>query len=378
MTIYDDLLDAPTAKPLFNPSDCATDHFVSTPPERKYLTTGTVAIPEGVVSVLAGQGGSSKSMLSAGVSLALASGQPYLGFTPTDKHPVLYLSGEDDKNEIHRRIYKMLPGICPMESSLSGFDDRQATTTLQNLYVPDLCGKQLRLTEKNHEVHQTEVFNSLMETLNKFKDIKMIILDTGSRFRGGSENDASDTAMFVSTCEQIVAATGATILIITHTNKTGGGGQNATRGSSALVDNSRLTMTMTPVVVNKKPTNQVELRVAKNNYGSAHNISIFERQDDGTLHLINAEDAHATKAITSLGGYESHIVSIIKEHHNSGDPISIREFSREYGGVNKEFSISVNKMEKGLRALVQKGRLGIEKIGRGEKLIPVVEIMETE
>ena len=376
MSTFDDLLDGETVVPLFSPSESDTTKFVNTPPERKLLTTGAVAIPEGIVSVLAGPGGSSKSMLAVGISLALTSGLPYLGFEPTAQHSVLYLSGEDDKGEMHRRVYRMLPGIYPMESALGGFDSKQAPAALQQFYIPDLSGKLLRLTEKSHEVHQTETFDALMNALSGFENLKMIVLDTGSRFRGGSENDASDTALFVSTCEQIVAATGATVLIITHANKTGGGGQNATRGSSALVDNSRLTMTMKPVVVDKQPTNQVELRVAKNNYGRAHNISIFERKDDGTLHPVDAEEAYTSKAIATLGCHESHIIEIIKEHYDTGDPISVRQFSREYGGVNNEFSISVNKMEKGIRALIKRGRLAVEKIGRGEKLIPVVETLE--
>ena len=41
----------------------------------------------------------------------------------------------------------------------------------------------------------------------------------------------------------------------------------------------------------------------KNNYGRVHNISIFERKDDGTLHPVDAEEAHKTgfvnKVVTS-------------------------------------------------------------------------------
>lgn len=59
----------------------------------------------------------------------------------------------------------------------------------------------------------------------------LLIVDTLARCMiGGDENSASDMGLFVTACDEIKVATGATVLIVHHTGKTG----TLERGSSAL------------------------------------------------------------------------------------------------------------------------------------------------
>jgi len=59
----------------------------------------------------------------------------------------------------------------------------------------------------------------------------LLIVDTLARCMiGGDENSASDMGLFVTACDEIKVATGATVLVVHHTGKTGA----LERGSSAL------------------------------------------------------------------------------------------------------------------------------------------------
>jgi DNA repair protein RadA/Sms len=55
------------------------------------------------VTLLGGDGGVGKSILAMQLGVATAAGKPWLGLTPKFG-PVVYLSAEDDQDELHRRL----------------------------------------------------------------------------------------------------------------------------------------------------------------------------------------------------------------------------------------------------------------------------------
>ena len=366
---YDDLMDGHPDEPLFTVADTDCSTFTSDPPPRVFLTQGAAEIPLGIVGLLSAPGGSSKSMLALSVSLAIASGIGYIGFTPTAQRKVLILSGEDEKSEIHRRASPMLGNIHP--DSNGGIDATAAQQTLQHLMIPALTGMTLKLSEKMEDISETLVYRQLIAALKQFEEIGMVVIDTASRFRGGSENAAEDAAFFISLCEQIAKRTGATILIITHSNKVGGGHQQSVRGSSALVDNARFVMTMDP---DKEDEALIRFRVAKNNYGPTGAGSTFRRAETGLLELLEDDAAKSQKALAGLGGNEAGVIELVTELHNEGNSLSIREFERVYGGKHKDFGLTQQALGNGLRALVKKGQLRLIKSdsGRTTILAPVI------
>src|SRR5258708_1540120 len=55
------------------------------------------------VTMLAGDGGVGKTILALQLAVATVAGKPWLGLTP-EFGPVVYLSAEDDVDELHRRL----------------------------------------------------------------------------------------------------------------------------------------------------------------------------------------------------------------------------------------------------------------------------------
>ena len=370
MSNYDSIMDGTTTKPLFEKSDADCSTFINAAIPRTYLTTGTAQLPSSIVALMSGPGGSSKSMCVLGIALSLVSGKTYLGFIPEGQKEVIYLSGEDDKSEIHRRAERMFPELFPSQDN-SPFDKKAALAALNRFHVPDLTGQNLRLSEKSDDISKTKVFQSLVIALEPFENLDMIIFDTGSRFRGGTENSAEDAAFFITLCEQVVSEKEATVLVITHSNKLGGSNQQSVRGSSAIVDNARFVMTMKP---NNDDQTLIEFNVAKNNYGLIGKQGLFRRKDDGTLELTDQNDAQKTKALAKLGIHEQSIIDHIRSLHSAGAPISIRDFARNYSGTKASYDLSENTLREGLLALVDMGRLTKQKSGRTEILVPVVQV----
>jgi hypothetical protein len=369
MSNYDDVMDGTPAAPLFDIGDTNCSDFINPAPPRQYLTKGIAEIPKGIVALCSGPGGSSKSMLALGVALAIASGEPYLGFNPVGRNRVLILSGEDDKDEIHRRAVRMFPAIFP-DSGGADFSTQDALDALELLFVPDLTGQNLKLSEKIEDIQETKVFESLMLALKPLGDIGFIIIDTGSRFRGGNENAAEDAAFFISLCERIAKETGATVLVITHSNKSGGGHQQSVRGSSALIDNARFVITLE---LDKDDSTLINVRVVKNNYGASGNKATFRRLEGGVLELQDPATTRTRKALAPLAGNGQEIVERVRDDRAAGTLMSAREFSREYGGIDNDFNMSQKRLYEAVAALISVGRLKTEQSGRKEVLVPAIE-----
>ena len=74
-------------------------------PARNWLVPGL--IPSGTVTLLTGDGGTGKSLLALQLATACALGKPWLGKTVAGDR-ALFVSAEDDEDELHRRLADVL------------------------------------------------------------------------------------------------------------------------------------------------------------------------------------------------------------------------------------------------------------------------------
>jgi RecA-family ATPase len=66
-------------------------------------------VPDRTVTLLYGDGGTGKSLLALQLAAATALGVKWIGLQPAHG-PVLYLSAEDDLDELHRRLGRVDKG----------------------------------------------------------------------------------------------------------------------------------------------------------------------------------------------------------------------------------------------------------------------------
>ena len=324
----------------------SANQLLGTPPKpREYLIDGF--LPKKIVCGLFAAGGTGKSFLSLSIAVSLASGAPLFGkFWVSKPGKVVIVSGEDDSEEIQRRLHRITASLPPESKTLLG----------RNLHIIDLADQFELFTQKpaHGEVSITGVPNSISESIkNKIDGAELLIVDPASRFRGGEENLAADTTRFVQSLQLLRDHLQASILIVHHTNKSAsinGASQNNARGSSALIDGIRLGYELSLIdgqTVSKFYGEQppgvslLSLRSVKSNYGPGLEPLTLKRNTDGTLSEFGQSPRDFLRR---------RLLSAIR-----AGSLSKTQFREKFGGVNGTFGLSEKALIRELDALSKRG-----------------------
>jgi hypothetical protein len=168
------------------------DHLDKLPPIR-WLIPGE--IPEQALVVLFGQSGAGKSFIALDYSLRIA-----------QQHPVLYIAAEGYAGYANRKI-----AWCKHHGLGAGKLYFPHDNTVIGLLDP-------------------KVVQAFIASVTPLRP-KLIVFDTLAWcMTGGDENSTGDMQRLITHCRQIQTVTGATVLLVHHTGKTG----VSERGSSAL------------------------------------------------------------------------------------------------------------------------------------------------
>lgn len=237
-------------EPLFPVEKARFARFLaSDPPTRRFVLNAADdgILPLGVTGLLAAMGGLGKSWLVLQMGVSVTAGLPFLGWEVDEPGAFLYLAGEDDDAELHRRGHRLM-GHYARQAELAGEPfDQEAVA--ERLYVVSRVAADNLLTRAraNGEVHPTPLVDRLIRSATEIPDLRVVVLDPASRFKGGKANHEEDATRFVEAAERICEATGATVLVTAHVSQAGmreGGGQEIVRGSTALVDGVRWVATL--------------------------------------------------------------------------------------------------------------------------------------
>lgn len=188
----------------------------------------------GSVAFLVASGGASKSYWALQASISVATGVDiaglvHLGWT-VQQGKVSYIATEDSPKALRNRKRHIYEGCSKLWSAgaLEGMKD-------------------FKLHYKRPG--ELDMMKNLDHWVNVFKDHKLIVIDTLSQCHTGDENKAKDMIQLVKNLYKLADKTGASILVLHHTNKAGasnGAGQSSheSRGSTALMDNVRIAYSM--------------------------------------------------------------------------------------------------------------------------------------
>lgn len=194
--------------------------FTEQPPALDFVLPGMIA---GTVGALVAQGGAGKSWIALEIGIAVAGGPDLLEMGIPSHGQVLYLPAEDPTLAINHRLYAA-------REAVAGSIDRLAET----LEIVPLMGRAVDL--------MVPAWSDAIQRMAEGK--RLVIIDTLRRFHSGDENSAGEMARLLGILEHICAQTGTSILFLHHTAKGAalngaGDAQQASRGSSVLVDNVR-------------------------------------------------------------------------------------------------------------------------------------------
>jgi RecA-family ATPase len=334
-------------EPLFDLEEARVERFVNyDPPPRRWLLVD--CLPLGKVGLLVAPGGTGKSQLALQIAISVATGVAVADWWQVgEKGRVLALFAEEDEEELHRRVRTILRGVArtpEQEADLRG-----------NLFIRSMTAADNLMTKADSvgSVTRTSYAERLCATVKELSDLKLIIIDPASRFRGGNENTAEDATRFVEALELIAKTTGATVLVLHHANKAstkdGEQNQTASRGSSALTDGVRFQMNLA-LVTDKQATDlgleegtkheYIAAKITKSNYAPAGGMVFLRRGEQGVLTYHEPSKAHrATQAVRL-----SLLVQVVREEAANKKFYSKSSFADRYGDPKGLFTMGKNKL----------------------------------
>jgi hypothetical protein len=266
--------------------------FEETPPPLDFVLPGLLA---GTVGGVVSPGGAGKSMLALELSILVATGFDLSGFgCGVERHTgkVVFLAAEDPADAIRHRLHAL---------------GQHMSQDLRELFAQDFEIEPLAGMQAYIDRPDWLAFVESMATGRR-----LMFLDTLRRFHELDENDSGQMAHLVGVLEGIAKRTGCAMVFLHHASKSAamngqGDMQQASRGSSVLVDNIRWQMYLAGASKDEAKTLGIDeamrgyfvrAGVSKQNYGPPV-ADVWMRRSDGGV-LIPAE--LSTSSVTAKKG----------------------------------------------------------------------------
>lgn len=357
--------------------------FTLPPPPRLWLVRDL--IPRGVVGVLAAVGGGFKSTFAQWLALSIASGLPFLGHEIDTPGAVVYLSAEDDREELQRRLYAI-------GRHVGAVDHLDTEAVARNLYMFDLVAYGFKLTQPTQEGGRQITINAhgieqLKQAIQAIGDVRLVVVDTYSRFNGGEENDNGHSATFVTACEQIRQGVGCNVLVTAHTTKAGSSTSGPVKatdvaGGARLVDAARWMAGLDRYMLtpgtdpSDEKMRHVRLTVGKSNYGCVGATYWLEYQNGALVQHAERvkppqkEEAKQEKEKSADARYRDvlgKLRSFLMTKSAEGEYFTERAL-RPYAGKEGIFGVGETTLRTIIARAKEEGELFIHKVGNENRL----------
>lgn len=248
---------APKRSSLFFP---ASDFDGVTPPPREWHVDEL--IPANQVTMLGGDGGVGKSLLALQLSIASALGAQWIGRHPRHTKTI-YISAEDDRDELHRRTADIMA------------QEGQSLADLSDLVLRSLAGEDALLAvadSRQGTLQTTPLFRELDEAMGDYS-AGLLVLDTLADFHSGQENDRATARQFIGLLRGLALRHQCTVLLLAHPSLTGISSGTGLSGSTAWNNSVRSRLYFERVADEgyEPDTDQRRLTTKKANYGKTGN-----------------------------------------------------------------------------------------------------------
>lgn len=186
--------------------------------QREWLVHGL--IPQKTVTLFGGDGGTGKSLLALQLAVAVATGGGWIGKGVSDGR-VIYMSAEDDDDELHRRLDDILRA------------ERRAYDDLSGLTLRSLAGEDALLAvDSQMALMQTELFKEL-DRRAADEAPTLIVIDTLADVYPANENDRAKVRQFIGILRGLALKRGCAVLLLGHPSLTGLSSGTGASGSTA-------------------------------------------------------------------------------------------------------------------------------------------------
>jgi hypothetical protein len=208
--------------PVFDASDL---HGRPVPPREWHVDD---VLPAYQVGLLYGDGGTGKSLLAAQLATSTVLGRRWLGID-VRQGGVLFLTAEDDRDEVHRRLADIARAEGFSLGNLNGFAVASLADVDAAMAVP---------ASKTNVVTPTKLYQSVERHIQESRPT-LVILDTLADIFGGEENHRIQARQFIALLRRLTIQYRVTILVLAHPSLTGMNSGTGTSGSTAWSNSVR-------------------------------------------------------------------------------------------------------------------------------------------
>lgn len=255
------VVGTPSSATIIQPTQARESQFYSAAslkgkavPPRQWLVQGLV--PQKTVTLFSGDGGTGKSLLALQLAVAVAAQTAWIGKTANTGR-VIFLSAEDDDDELHRRLDDILTAEGRDYDDLSGL-------TLRSLAGEDA----LLAVETQIALMQSALFEELDKRAAE-EAPALIVIDTLADVYPANENDRAKVRQFVGILRGLAIKRKCAVLLLGHPSLTGLNSGTGTSGSTAWNNSVRSRLYLSRITDNgfePDPDARV-LSTKKANYG---------------------------------------------------------------------------------------------------------------
>jgi len=326
-------------------------------PPRRWLVKGLV--PMGTVTLLSGDGGTGKSLLALQLAAATATGRFWMGLGLEETGPCLFLSAEDDDDELHRRMDDIGKAMGSTWGDLSG------------LNLLSLAGQDALLAtlQRGGALKETPLFKALDAAVTQHQP-RLVVLDTLADMFPGNENDRAQARQFVGMLRGLAIRHECAVILLSHPSLTGLNSGTGTSGSTGWNNSvrSRLYLERVTTFDEGKPheddPDKRRLKGMKSNYAqNGHEITMTWK--DGVFEADEGPATGLDRKAAEIGA-ERTFMRLLDEFAKEGRFVKSAKASqyaaKEFATSGRADGLTKNALHRAMERLFAKGEI-VEVLG---------------
>lgn len=264
-------------------------------------------IPAKTVTILTGDGGTGKSLAALQLATATALGRSWLG-QATNAGPALFISAEDDRDELHRRVASLAHAESFPLADLDALTLCSLAGDDALLSVPEGAGKTMK---------ETPLFQKVEAWVAEHRPT-LTVLDTLADLFGGDEINRGQARQFIGQLRGLALKHETTVLLLAHPSLSGMARGDGNSGSTAWNNSVRSRLYLRRQQAEDggiADPNARTLEVMKSNYGPI-GASLALRYRDGAFFCEGSGTALDVQATTAKA--DRVFAKLLRECHSNG------------------------------------------------------------
>jgi RecA-family ATPase len=324
---------------------------------RSWIVPGL--IPDRTPSICSGDGGTGKSLLALQLCVAMTIGRPWLGLEVTPG-AALYVSAEDEEDELHRRLDDICASYAVGISALNG------------LHLIPMAGRDAILAKfaKSGDMTRTAFTAWLEETIRRYRP-KLIVLDTLADVFAGDEIQRAQARAFIGMLRGLALDFDAAVLLLSHPSLSGLSTGTGASGSTAWSNSVRSRLYFHRATTQDDAEPDPDLRVLstmKANYGRA-GTEIHVRWREGVF--IREENDSGFDSLAGDMKADHAFLDLLKMMIGQGRDVSTKPSPAYaptiFAAHPQGKRITKRKYRAAMERLLAAGKIRIEQVGPASK-----------